>query len=163
MLLLFSDIQSWCSFVTQVQQMEAVLRDYSNSFNSLQSVSQGWHPIIVLCPLLREEGGWRGEERSSVQLTAPPSGPESHELCAAAADRIPALTIWIAEDGDCGRCCGCRGSAALWETHLRYPFSLPCWLHGGIYTLQLGASPIKASIAVVLVCFWLRVVSRWTL
>lgn len=36
--------------------------------------------------------------------------------------------------------------------HLRSPFCLPCWSHGGIFTLQPGASPIKASIAGVSVC-----------
>lgn len=77
--------------------MEAALRDYSNSFNSLQSVNQVWHPIILLRPprLGRREGG---EERSSVQLTAPPSNPESHELCGtAAAERILAWTDCIAK------------------------------------------------------------------
>lgn len=66
--------------------MEAALRDYSNSFNSLQSVSQVRHPIIVLRPPFGEEGGVRG------------AGPESHVLCAtAAADRIPASAVWIAQ------------------------------------------------------------------
>lgn len=77
--------------------MEAALRDYSNSFNSLQSVNQVWHPIILLRPprLGMREGG---EERSSVQLTAPPSNPESHELCGtAAAERILAWTDCIAK------------------------------------------------------------------
>ncbi len=42
--------------------MEAALRDYSNSFHSLQSASQVRHPIIVLHPPFGEEGG--GRERS---------------------------------------------------------------------------------------------------
>ena len=41
--------------------MEAALRDYSNSFHSLQSLSQVWHPIIGHCSLPRF--GRRGEER----------------------------------------------------------------------------------------------------
>lgn len=68
--------------------MAAALRDYSNSFNSLQSASQVRHPIIVLRPPFGEESG--GERRGA--------GSESHVLCAAAAaDRIPASTVWTAQ------------------------------------------------------------------
>lgn len=68
--------------------MEAALKDYSNSCDSLQSVSQVRHPIIVLRPPFAEEGGGRGEELCA-------AGPESHVLCAAA-DRIPASAVWVA-------------------------------------------------------------------
>lgn len=134
--------------------MEAALRDYSNSFNSLQSVSQVRHPIILLRPPFgEEEGGGRGALCSS-QL-------------------LPRVT--------CALCCRCswRDTCLLdrswqWEvlwmqglhssvrTHLRYSFSLPCWLHGGIYTSQLGASQKNASIAAVFVSGRF-VLSRWTL
>lgn len=93
--------------------MEAALRDYSNSFNSLQSVNQVWHPIILLRPprLGRRE---EGEERSSVQLTAPPSNPESHELCGTAAAEHTCLDRLHCKNCDSGRCCGCRrGDGAL--------------------------------------------------
>lgn len=50
--------------------MEAALRDYTNSFNSLQSVSQVWHPIILLRPPFggEEEEEEAEEQWSSVQL-----------------------------------------------------------------------------------------------
>lgn len=52
--------------------MEAELRDYSNSFNILQSVSQVWHPIIVLRLPFWEEGVGGGVE----ELRAAPA-PQS--------------------------------------------------------------------------------------
>lgn len=48
-------MQGQCWSAAQVQQMEAALRDYSNLFNSLQSLSQVRHPIIVLQPPFGEE------------------------------------------------------------------------------------------------------------
>lgn len=94
--------------------MEGALRDYINSFNSLQSVKWASDYIAPSSHLGRRV---EGEEWSCVQLTAPRSGPESHVLCAtaaAAAARIPASTVWTAHtvtlgvvvDAGCTQLCG---------------------------------------------------------
>lgn len=133
--------------------MEAALRDYSNSFNSLQSVNQVWHPIILLrLPCLgRREGG---EERSgalcSWQLLHLTLSHMSSVGLLQLSGYLPGPTalqklwlgevLWMQEGG--------HSSVG---TRLSHPSRWPCWLHGGIYTLQLGASSDNASIAGVFV------------
>lgn len=74
--------------------MEAALRDYTNSFNSLQSVSQV--SIRLYCSVLylvEEEGGRRGGGRGKGALCGSRlSSLALSHMCSAAADRIPAST-----------------------------------------------------------------------
>ena len=71
--------------------MEAALRDYSNSFSSLQAVRQSSLPSDYNAP---SPIGEEEEEEERRRGRAPQSCLESHALCAAAAaaDWMPAVT-----------------------------------------------------------------------
>ena len=58
----FYGMLSWCSFEVQVQQMEAELRDYCNSFNKSD--------IGLQCPVLHHGRRVEGEKRREEELCA---------------------------------------------------------------------------------------------
>lgn len=124
--------------------MEAVLKDYGNSFNSLQADSQVGHPIRASRPPFG--GGGRG-----AALCAYSSSVWGWVTCA-----LCCHCSWLdtcLDNSKSGRCCcGCRGVLNSVEAHLRHCFRLPCWLHGGIYISPLGASPNNASILLLFLC-----------
>lgn len=146
--------------------MEAALRDYCNSFNSLQSSSPSdYSPLSSIWG-----GGWReAEERSSVQLTAPQSG--LRVTCA-----LCCRCSWLDTCLDCldcthtrsdwRRCCGCRGYAALWE-HTLGIHSVCHADHMVVFIPRSSEHRREMQVLLlflwVCVCVWLRIFSRWTL